>query len=240
MTNKDRKYSFRTRTAERLIQEIKESEVEEYVIVHGGGSFGHPGAEEYGLNSIEPKRPAEGMAKVQLDMRRLNNRLLEMMLDHGIWGISIPGGLITIFDEGELHEIDHEIVRRYLSLGTVPVAFGDVTIDKKRGITICSGDDIMKGLSEFADRAVFVSDVDGIYKEGELIKLFKEDMLPLEKNDLLDHETTVDVTGGMNRKVEKMMEISDEAETHIINGDVKGRLKNILDQEEVVGTEVKR
>jgi len=238
LTFKDRKYSFRTHVAERLIKEIKNSSVDRYVLVHGGGSFGHPGAQKYGLNTTEPPSPAEGISRVQLDMRRMNNHILEMMLDQGIWAVSMPGGLITIFDGGELYEIDHEMVRRYLSLGTVPLAFGDVTIDKKRGTTICSGDDIMLGLSDFADRAVFVSDIDGIYKGGELQEEFTEDMLPLETHDLPNEKKKIDVTGGMNKKVKNMLKISERSKTYLVNGEVKGRLRKILDEEEVLATEV--
>jgi len=240
LTNKNRKYSFRTHTVKRLIKEIKKSDIEDYIIVHGGGSFGHPGAEKFDLNTPDPKSPAEGMARVQLDMRRMNNHLLELMLDQGIWGISIPGGLITLFQDGELHELDKEIVQRYLSLDTVPVAFGDVTIDKKRGLTICSGDDIMVGLSSLADKSVFVSDVDGIYKDGKLKEEFTGDMLPLGEYDLSKKKKGTDVTGGMNEKVKKMIEISKHNRTYIVNGDKKDRLRRILDEEEVTCTEVKR
>lgn len=240
LTNKDREYCFRTDVVERLIREIKKSSAEEYIIVHGGGSFGHPGAEKYDLNKENTEKPAEGMSKVQLDMRRMNNHILEMMLDEDIWGVSIPGGLVTIFEDGELYELDHEIFQRYLSLGTVPVSFGDVAIDKDRRVTICSGDDIMLGLSSLADKAIFVSDVDGIYKDKNLKDEFTEDMLPLEPEDLPEQEEAIDVTGGMNQKVKKMVEIAKKTETYLINGDEKDRLRKILNGVEVICTEVKR
>ncbi len=240
MTNKNRKYSFRTPVAKRLLKEIKESSIDEYVIVHGGGSFGHPGAEKYDLNVEEPDASAEGISSVQLDMRRMNNHVLELMHEQDMWGVSIPGGLITLFEDGKLQEINGEIVQRYLSLDVVPVTFGDVTIDKKRKVTICSGDDIVLGLSDLAERAIFVSDVDGIYKDGKLIEEFEEEMLPLTGDDLEGKKDTVDVTGGMNKKVEKMMDISDNCETQIVNGNKKDRLRKILDREPIVSTEVKR
>ena len=239
LTNKSRKYSFRTHVVKILIREINNITVEDYMIIHGGGSFGHPGAEKYRLNSPSPKKPAEGMARVQLDMRRMNNHLLELMLDEGIWGISMPGGLITIFQNGELFELDKEIVQRYLSLDTIPVAFGDVAIDKKRGLTICSGDDLMLGLSSLADKAIFVSDVDGIYKNGDLKAELTEDMLPLESEDMPKKKMTTDVTGGMDEKVKKMFKISKYNRTYLVNGDKRGRLRKILDGDEVLCTEVK-
>lgn len=240
MTHKDKKYSFRTRIAKRLVKEIKESSLEEYIIVHGGGSFGHPGAEKYKLNSSEPLNATEGLARVQRDMRRMNNRFLDLLIEEGIWGVSMPGGLITVFEGGQLVSIDNRLIERYLSQGNIPVIFGDVTIDTKRGITICSGDDIMKALSKYAEKAVFVSDVDGIYKEGELQKIFTEDMYPLKSSDHPGASGKIDVTGGMNEKVKKMLNISTEADTYLVNGGVKNRLKKILNEEEVVCTEVKR
>ncbi len=240
MTDKSRKYSFRTRVAKRLLKEIKNSSVEEYVIIHGGGSFGHPGAEKYNLNVEKPNASAEGISSVQLDMRRMNNHVLELMHERDMWGVSIPSGLITLFEDGKIQEINEDIIQRYLSLDAVPVTFGDVTIDKKRKVTICSGDDIALGLSDLADRAIFVSDVDGIYKDGKLMEEFDESMLPLTPGDVEVDNDAVDVTGGMNKKVEKMMKISDSCETQIINGNEKDRLRKILDKEPVVSTEVKR
>lgn len=239
MTDKEKPYSFNTRIAKRLLKEIDESSVDEYIIIHGGGSFGHPGAKKYDLNEEESERPMEGLSKVQLDMRRMNNRLLDLMHDQSMWGVSIPGGLVTSFEDGELKKTNQDIFKSYLSLGAIPVGFGDVTMDTERGVTICSGDDLILGLSSLADKAVFVTNVDGIYKEGNLVKTFERDMLPLEEDDFSRTDDTVDVTGGMNKKVEKIFNISKECETHIVNGEEVGRLRKILDDEEVISTEVK-
>ncbi|MEF8835742.1 MAG: isopentenyl phosphate kinase [Candidatus Thermoplasmatota archaeon] len=239
LTDKEEPYSFKTRIAKRLLKEIDESSVDEYIIIHGGGSFGHPGAKKYNLNEKEPKRSIEGLSKVQLDMRRMNNRILELMHNQNMWGVSIPGGLVTTFEDGNLEETNIDIFKRYLSLGAVPVGFGDVAMDTEREVTICSGDDLILGLSSLADKAVFVTDVDGIYKEGDLVKTFERDMLPLKEDDFSRTEKTVDVTGGMNKKVEKIFNISEECETHIVNGEKVGRLRKILDNEKVISTQVK-
>jgi len=238
LTNKEKSYSFRTRTAKRLLKEIKESTIEKYIIIHGGGSFGHPGAKKYELNDKDSEPTGEGLSKVQLDMRRMNNHFLELMQEKEMWGVSIPGGLVTSFKDGELNKIDKSIFKKYLSLDVTPVGFGDVTLDIEKGITICSGDDIVLGLSSLADKAVFVSDVDGIYKQGEVVKIFKRGMYPLEEDDFPSKKNAVDVTGGMNRKVEKMLRISKDCETHVVNGEESGRLRKVLDGEEVISTEV--
>lgn len=240
ITNKSKDYTFKTTLTRRLLREIDSSLDENYIIVHGGGSFGHPGAEKYRLNSEEPQQIARGTAEVQLAMRRLNNRVIKTMLEEDIYGVSIPGGAVTVYRDGELADIDEEIFERYLSIGTVPVTFGDVSIDEERGVTICSGDDIMGALAHMADRAVFVADVDGIYKDKELVREFSEEMLPLEDNDHPSMRGAVDVTGGMNGKARIMVNMSDSCSVSLVNGTKKGRLEALLRGEDPVHTEVKR
>ncbi len=172
-------------------------------------------------------------------MRRMNNHLLELMHNQGMWAVSIPGGLVTSFENGELNKINKQIFKNYLALEVIPVGFGDVTIDTEKGVTICSGDDLVLGLSSIADKAVFVTNVDGIYKEREVVKIFEKEMYPLEENDFSVTSDAIDVTGGMNKKVEKMMRISQNCDTYIVNGEETERLRKILDNEEVICTEVR-
>lgn len=239
LTNKEKSYSFRTRIAKRLLKEIDKSSIDKFIIIHGGGSFGHPGAKKYNLNDGETEPSPEGLSKVQLDMRRMNNHLLELMHNQGMWAVSIPGGLVTSFENGELNKINKQIFKNYLALEVIPVGFGDVTIDTEKGVTICSGDDLVLGLSSIADKAVFVTNVDGIYKEREVVKIFEKEMYPLEENDFSVTSDAIDVTGGMNKKVEKMMRISQNCDTYIVNGEETERLRKILDNEEVICTEVR-
>lgn len=240
ITDKKRQYTFRDRVTERLIKEIKQSVEEDIIIVHGGGSFGHPGAEQYRLNTERPMEYDKGAAEVQLDMRRLNNRILQIMIKEGLWAMSIPGAMVSIFKDGELVEFNDELFKRYLSIGTIPVTFGDVAVDLDRGVTICSGDDLMLELADMAQKAFFVSDVEGIYKEGEHMDVFTEKMLPISEEDNPNEADAIDVTGGMNKKIEVMLRISDHCGTYIVNGTVEGRLRKLLKGEEVIHTEVKR
>ena len=239
ITDKNRKYTFNRRTTHRLIREIKRSVDEKMIIVHGGGSFGHPGAEKYRLNSENPESIDQGTARVQLDMRRLNNRILQLFIDEEIWAVGLPGGLITHYRKGKMEEIDIEPFSRYLSIGATPIAYGDVSLDKDRGVTICSGDDIMAGLASMVDRAVFVTDVDGIYKNKELITTFTKKEYPLKKEDVPIEKEVTDVTGGMNSKVKKMLSMSEKCKTYIVNGNKKGRLESLIKGKETIYTEVK-
>ncbi len=239
ISDKNIPYSFKHRVTKRLIKEISSSE-EEIIVVHGGGSFGHPGAEKFDLNSENPKQISEGASKVQRDMRILNTRIIEMMVDEGLWAISIPSGIVTSYENGELVDINTDIFYRYLTIGVVPVTFGDVSLDNQRGVTICSGDDLMLALGKEADKAIFVSNVDGIYKDGELVREFTENMYPLSKDDISLKKKSIDVTGGMNRKVEKMLELAKYCRTFLVNGTEEGRLKQLINGNDTICTEVKR
>ncbi len=237
MTDKNKPFSFKNETAERLVKEM--DSVDELVIVHGGGSFGHPGAMRYELNSPSPKEPARGTAEVQKAMRVFNLKIIDLMLENNLWAVSIPGGMITTFEDGDMKEINTKIVKDYLDLGAIPVTFGDVAIDHKRQVTICSGDDLMLGLAPLADTAIFVTDVDGIYKEGEIVDMFDPDMLPLRDDDFLKSGEGVDVTGGMERKTRLMLNIAEKCPTYIVNGSVPGRLSTLLEGKKTICTEVR-
>lgn len=238
ITDKNRKYTFKKVVTQRLIKEIRSPNDEKMIIVHGGGSFGHPNAEKYRINTENPLHIDKATAQIQRDMRRLNGRIIQLLIEEGLWAVSLPGGLITTYNNGDLEDLDIELFNDYLSIGTIPVSFGDVAIDKKRGVTICSGDDIMEALASLSDKAVFVTDVDGIYKEGTLIEKFTEDMLPLDNGDMPLKKNHIDVTGGMNRKVKLMLKMAKRCRTYVVNGMKKGRLGKIIRGEDTVCTEV--
>ncbi len=239
LTDKSIPFSFDKETTKRLSREIKVSE-EDIVVVHGGGSFGHPGAERYGLNKRVPLSIKKGTAVVQRDMRRMNQKILEIMIDEDILAVSIPGAMITKYKDGKLIHLNEDIVIDYLNIGTVPVAFGDVAVDETRGVTICSGDDIMRGLAHLADMSIFVTNVDGIYKEGDVVDVFDKSMLPLTKEDMPDEGGSIDVTGSMERKAKLMLEVSNHCRTYVVNGKVPGRLSSLLSGKRTFCTRVKR
>ncbi len=244
ITDKSKEYTFREEEVKRLVLEIKEylqgDADNKIILVHGGGSFGHPGAQRYGLNTAKPHDVAKGTAEVQHQMRRLNQMVMNIMLENGIWGVSIPGGLVSTFNNGTLEGLKTELFEALLDIGTTPVTYGDVAMDRSRVVTICSGDDLMMGLAPLAERAIFVTDVDGIIKDGDVVETFTEDMLPLSTHVHEEKKKKIDVTGGMNGKLKNMFEMSSMCQTLVINGRIDGRLKKALRGENVICTEVRR
>jgi isopentenyl phosphate kinase len=216
------------------------------MIVHGAGSFGHVLAKEFELQKGHIRNDQiDALTKVSRDVRELNGMVIAEMIGAGIPAVSIPTGSCFIMDDGDL-QINDEILRRYADLGVVPVMFGDVVLDRKKGFGICSGDTIMEHLTRIfsPEMVVFVSDIDGLYDRdpktsgnANLIAYMNEKML-----DAIPDETTVaDVTGGVRAKMRSMLSMcSDSRDCILVNGTVDGRLKELLTGGNVICTRVGR
>lgn len=246
ITDKSEYRKYRKDTVSRLCREIKASG-KDVMIVHGAGSFGHILAKKFELQKgYVRKDQIDAAAKVSLDVRELNAMVVSELIAAGIPAVSIPTGSCFLMDGGELLMNDTEILRRYSELGIVPVMFGDVVLDRKKGFGICSGDRIMEYLCDIfrPETAVFVSDVDGLYdrdpkvtKNAKLIPYVNEDIL-----ERIPEETTVsDVTGGVCAKMRAMLDLCAEGRDCIlVNGTADGRLGSLLKGEKVVCTTARR
>jgi isopentenyl phosphate kinase len=219
----------------RLARELKPF-CGEMVIVHGAGSFGHILASKYGLKEgISSDRALLGAAQVQREVRELDSLVCHGLQKAGIPAVSIPPSVFLRFSCGSLSEYDVQPFKDAMTRGFVPVTFGDVVLDDHQGIAICSGDDLMKLLaSEFkAERAIFVSDVDGIYdadpKKDKKAKLARE-IDPLRPFKAAKSASNVeDVTGAMAGKLEAALDIAAlGAEVYVVNGLAAGRLSALL------------
>jgi len=245
ITDKSSYRRFNKDVVSRLCQEIKSSG-KDVMIVHGAGSFGHVLAKEFELQKGHIRDDQiDALAKVSRDVRELNVMVISELIDAGIPAVSVPTGSCFIMDDGELMMND-EILRGYTELGIVPVMFGDVVLDRKKGFGICSGDTIMEHLTDIfsPDMVVFVSDIDGLYDRDP--KISKDAKLISEVNEKLFEdipaETTVaDVTGGVHAKMRSMLSLcSDSRDCILVNGMVDGRLRSLLTGGNVICTRVRR
>jgi isopentenyl phosphate kinase len=216
------------------------------MIVHGAGSFGHVLAKKFELHKGHIRNDQiDAVAKVSRDVRELNSMIISELIDAGIPSVSIPTGSCFMMDDGDLI-MDPKVLKRYVSLGIVPVMFGDVVTDMKKGFGICSGDTIMKCLAEIflPETVIFVSDIDGLYdrdpkisKDAKLIKDVNKKIL-----DRIPPETTVaDVTGGVHAKMRTMLDMcSDGRDCILVNGTVDGRLSSLLKGTDVICTRARK
>jgi len=241
VTDKSKPMTARLETIDRLALEISKAPGKK-IIIHGGGSFGHIKAKQYLLHKgFSDESQRKGICEVQEDMRTLNRLVETGLRKAGMPVASIPAGAIAVFDGGRLASFPSEVFSHYLDIGIVPISFGDVVVDRSRGISICSGDDIMLKLSRDlkAERCIFATSVDGIFAsyppaegQGPVPEVRRGDRIIFNAKD-------TDVTGSMQRKLELMFDIAESGcGVQIINGLVPGRLSDALLGRETVGTRV--
>lgn len=245
ITDKTEYRRFREETVARLASEIKASG-RETIVVHGAGSFGHIVAKQYSLmDGLRDDSQIPAAARVMADTRELSAMVVEELLKAGIPAVSVPPGSCFVLDDGKLIIDNEEPVRRLLALGIVPVMFGDVCADRARGISIVSGDQIMELLCTMFDpeEAVFVSDIDGLYDSDPKTHSDARIIPEVTKASLsgIDSDSDVaDVTGGIRGKMESMLRMTDgRRRCFLINGNVPGRLRSVLEGGEVVCTVAK-
>lgn len=246
ITDKSKQFEVRRDVLERLAQEIKEGTEDELIIVHGGGSFGHPVADKYSLQEgFKNKEQIEGIVQTRKAMGELSRSVINAFHEHKLPVVAIQPSANITCKGGRIEEIDIELIKRFLKLGTIPVLFGDVVLDKDLGFCILSGDQITTFLAEKfkADRVILAADVDGVYdknpKKNSGAKLIPE--IASTDEDILNRLKTQegDVTGGIKGKLQEIINLAKSGtQSQIINAMVPDRLKKALSGEEVTGTVV--
>ncbi len=245
ITDKSQYKKFNQEQTSRLCREIASAN-KGTIIVHGAGSFGHVLAKQYQLNQgLQDFRQVPVVAQVQHDTRELSLLVTSELIKVGLPAVSVPPGSCFVMENGRLVVKDDEALKALAHIGVMPVMFGDVVADRRKGFAICSGDQAMEVLARKfkPSTIVFVSDVDGLYtsdpKKDENAKLIEN----VDRNmiDNIDSELTVaDVTGGIRGKIEEMLEMcGDSGECVLLNGTVPGRLEAFLKGEDVVCTRVR-
>jgi isopentenyl phosphate kinase len=217
----------------------------ETIVLHGAGSFGHPGAAKYALKrGLVAKGALKGAAEVRASVARLNGLVMEALADAGAAPWPLPPSAVATMREGALKKIDWEIFDAALGRGLVPVSHGDVVLDDTFGVSILSADEIAFALSRHLHPTlvVFAVDVDGVFDRdpeapgAALIQRLKaSDKVAIPQ--VLGR--AADVTGAMASKLKAAQAIAfGGARVRIVNGLVPGRVEDALKGKDVVGTEV--
>ncbi|OPX58750.1 MAG: Isopentenyl phosphate kinase [Methanomassiliicoccales archaeon PtaB.Bin215] len=244
ITDKGRYRTFDPDTTGRLALEIARSG-EDVVLVHGAGSFGHMLAKEHRLHlGVTEGSQLLGASMVMSDVRELDLEICRRMSANGLRAVPLPPASCASMRDGQLHRLDLDVFRSYLKLGMVPVTFGDVVRDEVRGLSICSGDQLMAALArEFRpSKVIFVTDVDGVFTadptqdpQAKLIGTVDQKVL----DSLPRTERNVDVTGSIFAKIRYMIDMASlTGECLVLNGKVPGRLEAAIRGEDVIASKV--
>jgi isopentenyl phosphate kinase len=206
-----------------------------FIIVHGGGSFGHYWSVKYNMHTKAELYDSRGISMVHESMLALNQIIAKSMLEEGLapYGISPT----TLFADGKVNVTKINELVEYARRGIVPVIFGDVVHLNEGRFSIVSGDSLMTSIATYLmpSRVIFTVNVDGIYEDMTNKKLVK--VLNFPTNGISIMDTPIDVTGGMGRKISEAFEIARLGiDVNIVNGLNAERVFDILSGLEVEGT----
>lgn len=244
ITDKSRPYTVREDTLRRLcgeIHEVRKAKGFPMVVGHGGGSFPHVSAKKYQTHrGAVGKRSWEGFVKVQNDAATLNRIVVSNLIEAGEKAISFQPSASCMAKEEEIKEWETRQLEMSLSRGLLPVPYGDVCLDEKKGFCILSTEEILRFLARKLkpERIIIVGKTDGVLDvSGKIIRHINKKNLKRVERALMPSDGVADVTGGMMLKVKKSLEMGVEVE--IINGLKPDVLKRCLMGEKGMGTVIR-
>lgn len=240
VTDKKKEFTPRMDVIEKVADQLSRSG-KQIILIHGGGSFGHPLAKKFGLqHGFTEKSQIEGVSRTRYSMTELNQLIVSTFIKKGIHAVSVQTSACFVCEDARISLSFLEPVERFLKLGCVPVLYGDVVTDTKMGFCILSGDQIVSYLARKfnPERVIFGLEVDGLYtkdpqyRDAELIR-------EVTFSDLksVGGGETGDVTKGMKGKLSEIENMRG-VEVDLINLTKEGTLLKAL-KGDITGTRIR-
>jgi len=250
ITRKEKPLTPNVSAMRRLAREISEAAVPRLVLVHGGGSFGHPLAKQYSLRKgYKDASQLLGFSKTHQAMVELNKMVVDALIQRNIPAVGLQPSSCVITKSGRIHLMEDKPLKRLLESGFVPVLYGDTVLDVELGFSILSGDQLVAHLAVLlnASRIVMGIDVDGLYsgdpKVDSSARLISHATLRELKNmqQGLKKAKTPDVTGGMLGKISELRPAVERGlSALIVNAAKPNNVYKALKGERVRGTLIEK
>jgi len=215
------------------------------VLGHGSGSFGHWAAKPYGIrDGVQTPAEWRGFAEVSAAANRLNRIVTDVFLEAGIPVLSIQPSASARCGDGKLEALDTYPIRQAMLSGLIPLVYGDVAWDDVRGGTIISTEDIFFFLAAELrpSRILLLGEAPGVVDlNGQVVPWITPENLDRVRQ-ALGGSRGVDVTGGMETKVLRMLDLVRQVPdtlVHVIGGSQPDSLRRaILDPTLPDGTRI--
>jgi len=232
ITNKKKPLSAKRKIIDNIVSSFRKIN-EDFVVVHGGGSYGHYWSVKYNMHTKPKKYDLKGVSIVKNSMIELNTIILDSFLKNKLNPYCLPP---TDFVMGN-KPINKKIleIKKIANSGLIPITYGDALWYGNKKSYILSGDKIMSLLARVLRPrlSIFVLNEDGLYsdiKTKKLIYDFKDEKIFIKK-------TLMDVTGGMTRKVAEASIISKMGlKVFFVNGNKPERIVNAINRKKFEGT----
>ncbi len=225
ITDKSHPLSIKKAIIRNLVSDLKDflSKTDtNIIIVHGGGSFGHPMAKKYLINkgkNSEIDNQNIGLVETHQAMIDLNNHIMSELKNQNLPAISFAPVSQFYKQADRLVFTGLPQIQASLELNIIPVLYGDILLHTPHNFSILSGDQIisslcMSKLKKSINRVIFTMKTEGFLsnfsdtsQKPEIIKNipFGEDIEHLIRIS----EKNIDVTGGMKIKISEIQKITE-------------------------------
>lgn len=250
ITHKDRNVTANHHAIQRLATEIARAHHQPLILIHGGGSYGHPLAQQYQIaEGYQRDTQLLGVSKTRQAMMTLNKLIIDSLIRNNVPAVAIQPSSCAITKNKRIYDFYTNPINQILKHQMVPVLFGDVVPDLAIGFTILSGDQIMAELATrfHATNVIAGVDVDGLFTDNPKVNphatLIPKLTLTELTNTLEDigKANSIDVTGGMHGKmVELIPVIKQGATVTIVNALKAHRVTQAVLGVDVIGTQITR
>ena len=250
ITDKSKELQVQMQAINRLAEEVQRADVESLIIVHGGGSFGHPVAQRYGIvEGFKEETQKIGFSETHHVMTVLNGLFMDALIWRNIPAVSITPSSCIITKNGRIQYFEDAPLKMMLKMGFLPVLYGDAVLDSSLGFAILSGDQLVSVLATKlnAERVIIGVDVDGLYNDDPKVKksakMFKH--LTLEElwelQGKISMSAASDVTGGMFGKMAELSKVVEQGiPVAIVNASKPDYIYKALKREKVKSTLIKK
>lgn len=180
------------------------------ILIHGAGSFAHPIVLEHRLQEgLLSKEQLKGFMEAKYWLLELQQILIREFRSRGVPVAPIMPSSCIVASDGRISAFNLAPIRKFIELGLIPLLHGDLVPDRRRGLSVISGDRLALYLAERmgARMVIFGCDVDGLFDADPRIDPNAR-LIPLvtpsnyeEALGAAGGSRGSDVTGGMRGKV---------------------------------------
>lgn len=252
LTDKNKPFSIRENVIENSINQIINYK-KPLILIHGGGSFGHPLAKKYriseGMNaSIENQ--VLGLSETHEAMNKLNSLLINKFLEKKFPVIPFQPSSIFFKNSEKISISSIAIIETALDIELLPILYGDIIFDAKGFFSIISGDKIIlelcKKLKRYkVSKVIFAIEKDGIFirtkneEESYPILVSEINYDELDNLKLANLGNKIDVTGGIRGKIDIIKKICKKSiPVQIINGMKEDFIMKALKSKDLICTKI--
>ncbi len=255
LTDKSKPYEAREPLMKTIAQEIKdcvdEGLIEDLVIVHGVGSFGHPPVLEYKLHKgyTGPEQFIP-LSKTQRIVNEFRHLITKVFQEEGLPVNLLHPSSMVIAEKMRIANSFFEPIKGWMSLGMIPLLGGDLLYDAAMGFSVGSGDLLAVELARQlgAKRLIYAMDVAGFYSDNPKTNADASLMDKISLGQLgqilkdMEQKGAADASGAMKGKLYSISTASDlitsGLEVTLFSMMREGNLTSLLKGQEVQCTKV--